>query len=508
MAGLRVLVLVVLAGALQAVGAALPPPERSYNILMLLPVSSKSHRNVFMPLAKALTQRGHKITMLSNQPAPDNNPNIRYIENPSKHVDTDKVNAFEILGSPEKMFKTFTELIPKVAQEIYKVAEVADLYEKRREFDLIVIDALFNEVMYPFTHNHTFMTINPGELHPSFSASMGNFLNPAYVSNMLENYQHPFSLLDRWKNLIMSVILPFHWERAIVTPVQAEISKQFPDLPRLDDLKRNQSLTLINSHFSVGQPLPLLPNQVEVGGLHIGPPAALPKDLSDFLSGTTPVVYMSLGSIARSSAMPQEYKDIFFSAFAKLPYKVLWKFEEKPPKKAKNLFVQTHPNVKVFISHCGWLGSQESLYFGTPILGLPIFGDQPKNALALEHAGVARSLAWADLNEQRLMDSITELIENPKYREKAEKISAAMKDRPLSAVETAVYWTEYVIRHQGAVHLRSPERDLTWVQLLHLDLLLLLHVALYLVYLIISKLLAFFCGGSRSKAKRMKGKRD
>ena len=39
-----------------------------------------------------------------------------------------------------------------------------------------------------------------------------------------------------------------------------------------------------------------------------------------------------------------------------------------------------HPNVKVFISHCGMLGTQEALYAGTPMLGLPIFGDQPKNA--------------------------------------------------------------------------------------------------------------------------------
>jgi hypothetical protein len=65
MAAPRVLVMVVLAGALQAVGAALSPPERSYNILMLLPVSSKSHRNVFMPLATALTQRGHRVNSMN-----------------------------------------------------------------------------------------------------------------------------------------------------------------------------------------------------------------------------------------------------------------------------------------------------------------------------------------------------------------------------------------------------------------------------------------------------------
>ena len=41
----------------------LSPPERSYKILMLLPVSSRSHRNVFLPLAHALVDRGHQVTI-------------------------------------------------------------------------------------------------------------------------------------------------------------------------------------------------------------------------------------------------------------------------------------------------------------------------------------------------------------------------------------------------------------------------------------------------------------
>lgn len=39
----------------------LPQPERSYKILMLLPISSKSHNRVFLPVAEALADRGHKV---------------------------------------------------------------------------------------------------------------------------------------------------------------------------------------------------------------------------------------------------------------------------------------------------------------------------------------------------------------------------------------------------------------------------------------------------------------
>ena len=36
-------------------------------------------------------------------------------------------------------------------------------------------------------------------------------------------------------------------------------------------------------------------------------------------------------------------------------------------------------------------------------------------------------------------------------------------------MEQAVYWTEYVIRHKGAPHLRSAVLDLAWYQYLLLD---------------------------------------
>lgn len=37
------------------------PPERSYNILILVPVSARSHKNVFVAVAEALVERGHQV---------------------------------------------------------------------------------------------------------------------------------------------------------------------------------------------------------------------------------------------------------------------------------------------------------------------------------------------------------------------------------------------------------------------------------------------------------------
>jgi glucuronosyltransferase len=52
-----------------------------------------------------------------------------------------------------------------------------------------------------------------------------------------------------------------------------------------------------------------------------------------------------------------------------------------------------------------------------------------------------------------------------------------------------VFWTEYVIRHQGAPHMRSAVLDLTWYQYFLLDVITVLTLAvgsvLLLVFLIL-----------------------
>ena len=49
------------------------------------------------------------------------------------------------------------------------------------------------------------------------------------------------------------------------------------------------------------------------------------------------------------------------------------------------------------------------------------------------------------------------------------KISALSKDEPGTSLSRAVWWAEYVIRHNGAKHLRSAALELAWYQYLLLD---------------------------------------
>jgi glucuronosyltransferase len=60
------------------------------------------------------------------------------------------------------------------------------------------------------------------------------------------------------------------------------------------------------------------------------------------------------------------------------------------------------------------------------------------------------------------------------------------KDRPQDAKSLAIYWIEYVMRHNGAPHLHYPAADLNIFQVNSLDVIGFLLICCYLSYKIIS----------------------
>ncbi|XP_076063027.1 UDP-glucosyltransferase 2-like [Oratosquilla oratoria] len=217
-------VLVVLACVVLSALGDLPPPERSYKILILLPVASKSHRNVFMPIANALADRGHKVVMLSNLPPTTKHPNIHEVCHGLKDFDTDSINVFEIRKQSPGVFGHFQAVLPPIARKLYHVPSVKNLYERRKEFDIIIINHMFNEVAYPFAHEMPFITVSTPGMDYRQSAVLGNVLNPAYAPNYLKEFQLPMNVFTRATNIFFHLMLPIYWRKwAVVPPVQKEV---------------------------------------------------------------------------------------------------------------------------------------------------------------------------------------------------------------------------------------------------------------------------------------------
>lgn len=196
------------------------------------------------------------------------------------------------------------------------------------------------------------------------------------------------SFTQRWYNTIFSLS---EWivRRFVHIPWQTKLSEKYfghlGPLPSLDDINKNVSLILINSHRSVLPPRPSMPGMILIGGAHIKPPKPLPSDLQQFLDGAkNGAIYFSFGTYVRSSEMPKEKLKMFLGkskviereflfcdfltellyvsdVFKHLKQRVLWKYDDESIKDLpSNVMVRkwlpqndilAHPNVVLFVSH-------------------------------------------------------------------------------------------------------------------------------------------------------------
>ena len=75
-------------------------------------------------------------------------------------------------------------------------------------------------------------------------------------------------------------------------------------------------------------------------------------------------------------------------------------------------FLSAHPKVVAFFSHCGLLGTTEAIYNGVPVVGMPIYGDQPTNAAAIEESGLGVQVEYDLLSKQYLLEKFKTVL-NP-----------------------------------------------------------------------------------------------
>lgn len=97
--------------------------------------------------------------------------------------------------------------------------------------------------------------------------------------------------------------------------------------------------------------------------------------------------------------------------------------------------------------------------------------------------------------------NFSEVATNPEYRRRISRISRLVHDQPDSPKERAVWWLEYLLRNEGAAHLNQESfaRNLSWPQILLLDVLLLTIFILALLGLIVWFVLRRINSSGKSK---------
>jgi glucuronosyltransferase len=327
----------------------------------------------------------------------------------------------------------------------------------------------------------------------------------SYVPHPFLHYTDKMTYSERMHNAVYSLVEDFAYSGFHIPHQRKLYNKYFPNAKKsFDELYKNSAIIFMNTHISSSSARPYLPNMIEIGGIHVEPAKPLPQDIQEFLdSAKNGAILFSMGSLIQAVQWPTEKREAFVKAFAKLNLKVLWKYEnETLPNKPDNVMINpwipqrdilAHPNVKIFITHGGLLGTTEALVEGVPVLGIPVYGDQKMNMAKAVTREYGLKVALEDVDEENISNSLKELLSNPKYAENAKIISSRFKDRPMTAQESVVYWTEYAVRHKGAPHLRAAGNTLSFFEFHLIDVYVTLSL-IGLVFLFIDYLfLKFLC---------------
>ncbi|KAK1166304.1 UDP-glucuronosyltransferase 1-6-like [Acipenser oxyrinchus oxyrinchus] len=267
------------------------------------------------------------------------------------------------------------------------------------------------------------------------------------------------------------------------------------------EMMSRASVWLLRLDFTLEFPRPLMPNMVLIGGINCGVKNSLPVELEEFVnsSGEHGFVVFTLGSII--SEMPLKKINQFAEALGKIPQKVIWRLTGPTPGNlSANIKLMkwlpqndllAHPKARVFMTHGGTHGLYEGICNGVPMVMLPLFGDQTDNVQRVASRGVGVVLSIYDMTSQSLLDALNTVINDKSYKENMMRLSTLHKDRLIEPLDLAVHWTEFVMRHKGAEHLRPAAHDLNWIQYHCLDVIGLLVVIVIAVALVTVKSCVF-----------------
>ncbi|KAL3267222.1 hypothetical protein HHI36_011357 [Cryptolaemus montrouzieri] len=460
----------------------------SARILGVFMTPSYSHQVVYQPIWKELSLRGHDVTVITPNPLHDPKlTNLTEIDVSSSYKIFREANEAELLFKKSMLgeVKRFSMLYEKLNHHQFSNPEVQALIRnKNQTFDLLLVEYLYPS-MYALkdVFDCPMIGITSLGLTAYGNEIIGNPKNPAFDPDNTFTVSSNLSFMERLSSAAFDIFTRISSKYILLKKLDKLLPQYIgQEIRPLHEICMEFSLVIVNSNLALRNAKPTVPNLIDISGIHLQKPRPLPEDLRCFLNSSNEgVIYTSLGSNMKSALLPQYKLDAIMEVFSQLPYKVLWKFEKEDlPNKPANVEIRkwlpqqdvlSHPNVKLFISQAGLQSIDEALLGKVPMLLVPFFADQHFNAHHMVEKGAALSLDYHTATKEEFKNSILELMNNPKYQNHVDELSSIASDQMVPALEKAVWWIEYVLRHDGAKHLSYSGKHIPFYQFYMLDLL-------------------------------------
>ncbi|GMS93803.1 hypothetical protein PENTCL1PPCAC_15978, partial [Pristionchus entomophagus] len=433
--------------------------------------NSYSHANFMGRLSDVLAESGLDVTTLISEVRTD----ISDGTSKSKIVRVEpQKEAYRIWNTAEmppifdgsshdlRSILSFTDHIRQVfLLQCHHLLTKDDMIEqlKREEFDA-VIGETFDHCGFGLAK-----IIGAKTVIATFSSSLNDYTawitgTPSPWSITQASYS---GVLDRslssrlWNLLCVGVDYYVNWSWAGAAN-EAFRAKYGDDFPAVEEMVANASLIITAGDPLIDLARPTQRKIIDIGAIGVRDANPLDTEYDDILNLRRKTVIFSMGSVAKSASLPEEYKRGIAEAFRRFPdVTFIWKYEE--PDNAKhvagldNVILRKwipqndllgDKRVSALVTHGGKTSLNEVGAKGLPAVFIPIYGDQTKNAAIAVKLGFGVFLNKLDLTNADLVETaIRAVLHEEKYSKAAKRVAATIRGRPFSPRELLVKHVEF-----------------------------------------------------------------
>lgn len=152
------------------------------------------------------------------------------------------------------------------------------------QFDLVIFENFQHECFVAMGHKYGAPVVQLIPATPTAFVSQWHSqpFHPAYIPDQNSGFTDRMPFFDRLTNVLVA-LLQLTLYPLFYMPKQTEIMNKYFNYtgwetrPTLEEMTKNISLTLMNAHFTIGSPRPLVPSFVQVAGMHLKPASPLPN---------------------------------------------------------------------------------------------------------------------------------------------------------------------------------------------------------------------------------------
>lgn len=254
-----------------------------YRILGLFPYPARSHYACFDQLLVELAKRGHNVTVYNMFPKPYKIANYEEIDISFcfSLPDILSINKMHSLSSGSYAFTKLLFRFMPSRKEIQECEPLLRLLNGSENFDVLITEAFNTDFFMLFARRFRvpLIAFHSNTPLPWLAYRMGLPDNPSYMPYRYTEYLRDMNFFQRVENTLLRVwaFVSYTWYSEWYYDKIAYEYYGSSIWQPLAEVIRNTSLLFLYAHFSIHPVRPLVPNVVEVLGLHIKEPKIIPQ---------------------------------------------------------------------------------------------------------------------------------------------------------------------------------------------------------------------------------------